>query len=385
MSQTFEIETEKTLSTSPKTNPNKREKNKTVTRSQSKSKPHCDLCKRDFCRPSDLKKHNESVHFHNAKDHAPKFEEVADLSTIYCKTCDSKFDSRTRLKQHVKEMHNIIQPRNRRRNDQIEPSFFCDVCNKGYTRKYDMEIHRNKLHPDEPIPGDNIQKNQREENKCFYRKCSVVEDNGETIYKCDICDRSFTEKYNLLRHRTIHTGDKSYCCQYCGKSFRVTSGLIRHINDCHLKIKKIQCELCSRKFTTRANRDEHMNIHTGTRPFVCDICGKAFKQKASLYSHNLYHKNVFKYHCTVCGKRYRRSQELKVHSWLHTGYKPYNCGQCKASFRLSHDFKRHMRTHNKVSECVCKECGSVFSQERYLRVHSKIHQQISIESDSNLN
>jgi len=36
---------------------------------------------------------------------------------------------------------------------------------------------------------------------------------------CDICQRVFSRKYDLNRHRRIHTGDKPYKCHICGLGF----------------------------------------------------------------------------------------------------------------------------------------------------------------------
>ncbi|CAG9120093.1 unnamed protein product [Plutella xylostella] len=46
------------------------------------------------------------------------------------------------------------------------------------------------------------------------------------------------------------------------------------------------CDVCGNAFKHRKTLSEHMNRHTGLRPYECKICGATFGFKASLYTHN---------------------------------------------------------------------------------------------------
>ncbi|XP_044263377.1 zinc finger protein OZF-like isoform X2 [Tribolium madens] len=312
------------------------------------SKAVCDICNKTLSRTRDLKRHKTSCH--------------PDPKVI---------ENRLQLKNHAFEIHQVKQKRQRRKKNEIVAKFFCDVCEKGFTRKHDMEKHRGRMHAEYEL--EQKEQSVRKNNLAVLEKCKSRDSDGKVFYNCDFCQRIFGQSYNLMRHRTVHTGVREYFCHLCGKSFRVSNGLKRHIEAFHNGVKNFSCEVCKRTFSARATRDEHMNIHTNNRPFVCDICGKSFKQKASLYVHKMFHTDTYRFECSYCGKKFRRNQDLKIHTWLHTGHRPHSCHKCKAAFRLRHDLTRHLRIHEKLNECVCNECGSVFSQERYLKVHKKIH------------
>ncbi|XP_018613843.1 zinc finger and BTB domain-containing protein 43-like [Scleropages formosus] len=61
---------------------------------------------------------------------------------------------------------------------------------------------------------------------------------------------------------------------------------------------------CGKSFTHKSQRDRHMGMHLGLRPYGCTICGKKFKMKHHLVGHMKIHTGIKPYECSICRKRF---------------------------------------------------------------------------------
>ncbi|KAK3722284.1 hypothetical protein QZH41_016392 [Actinostola sp. cb2023] len=89
-------------------------------------------------------------------------------------------------------------------------------------------------------------------------KCADQHDSS-MAFVCDLCNKSFTQETNLVRHKkAIHSG-RSFNCERCGNSFNRRDVLKRHMKK-HSQDKEHKCQHCERKFYRKDMRDDHQKV-----------------------------------------------------------------------------------------------------------------------------
>ena len=81
---------------------------------------------------------------------------------------------------------------------------------------------------------------------------------------------------------------------------------------------------------------------------------------------------------SVTAKRMSEGNVLKEHLQRHTGIKPFGCPLCDTKFYRKTEQKQHFAAvHDKVRPINCLYCPKTFSRKYHLKTHLKSHNIIS--------
>lgn len=128
-----------------------------------------------------------------------------------------------------------------------------------------------RIVPPSPPPAMKVLKRRR--SKAYF-VCTVPE-----------CKEKFSSSETLETHMKLHQVIKPFTCKTCGKVCRTESSLkvhqARHANDS----EKCTCDVCERNFSSRSALKKHkLRIHRPL-PHVCPYCHSGFEEERYMAIH----------------------------------------------------------------------------------------------------
>ncbi|CAG9855484.1 unnamed protein product [Phyllotreta striolata] len=204
-----------------------------------------------------------------------------------CGICNNTYKSTVLLKKHVRRAH----------MNQSQKSHTCGICGTVCRTRSSLLTHKLK--------------------------------HFEKQFKCDQCDKAYSTKAHLKVHKSTHTNERPFLCNICGKDFNYANALMYHMR-LHTNEKNYQCEYCPKRFRMMNSLHRHVRTHTGEKPYKCQYCGRDFSSRGEVVCHEYKHTGYRPYHCKYCKKGFSKTHNLKIHLLSHGG--PYHCRYCNKMF-----------------------------------------------------
>jgi KRAB domain-containing zinc finger protein len=153
-----------------------------------------------------------------------------------------------------------------------------------------------------PLPRENKKRKMKHisesKSEKYVRKDSVKEESSTSQtssasrrklaqHECVFCNKRFRDRYHLVRHLSVHSGETAPDCKLC-KTPRNCCGCVPHSPQ-YSPIKQHKCDICSKMFRDKYHLNRHSLVHTKEKPHQCEVCQKLFSRKDKLMQHSVLH------------------------------------------------------------------------------------------------
>ena len=339
-------------------------------------KPHvCGKCFHKFASKDLLKDHSVTCTHKLAHRSVQMEAENNEIQLDNCPTCGEAFLPADLLMNHIltcyekkpvacEENHPATEE-----NDMAEHKLEHLKINPAVTNVSQHEVKQEQGDEEADHEKDSVSRIENDEMSLMASvPMSEPQATVDKPYPCDQCEKAFSNKGYLWKHKLMHTGKKPHKCDQCGKCFARKTGLNGHLRR-HMTNKPYQCKMCEKTFCFNNELRKHLYVHTGNTLYKCDYCDKGFNRKSYLTAHVRKHTGEKPYQCDQCEERFSGNGYLQKHIRSHHGgEKPYQCDQCEKRFSDKRYLQFHIRIHN-GEVYRCDQCHKSFTSKSNLMTH----------------
>ncbi|XP_017288718.1 zinc finger protein 668 [Kryptolebias marmoratus] len=189
-------------------------------------------------------------------------------------------------------------------------------------------------------------------------------------HRCSVCDLQLPSKFKLQDHMNLHTGARPYCCAECGKRFcQIYSYRVHLRTHAKAKAERLWCRICLMGFGSQEELKKHLSrAHPEDRFYECDLCKRVFTSLKDCQSHVQFHKCMVNIACEVCGRSFRSEKSLARHK-KRTCLRSFKCTDCHETFAKKNALLKHSFSHLGLLPYTCIRCRCHFRLAKLYRKH----------------
>ncbi|XP_061530999.1 zinc finger protein 79 [Phycodurus eques] len=189
-------------------------------------------------------------------------------------------------------------------------------------------------------------------------------------YVCSVCGLRLPSNFKLLDHMNLHTGARPYCCAECGKRFSQIHNYRVHLRKHgQNKADRPHCRICLMSFASPKSLEHHLsNTHFEKQFYECDLCKRVFTNLKACEHHVELHKAMPEIVCKKCGRHFSQAKSLKRHQ-KKACHRIFKCTDCSETFSNKNLLLKHSFSHLGLLPYTCIRCRCHFRLAKLYRQH----------------
>ncbi|XP_056901501.1 zinc finger protein 1035 [Takifugu flavidus] len=291
-----------------------------------------------------------------------------------CPHCEQTFRYNSLLMRHLVS-HTGLQP------------YVCAHCGERFSTQTKCSLHEASCSQVSIAEEPNVELKSEKDT------ANVPKAEGDAMYNCRFCTRTFMKARNLRRHILTHNEVNPYRCKACDSCFSRYDHL--KVHQTHCKRERTRLEVCIPKISLDDVGKGWQNKYTFETSkkqdaFDCDICSKSFSTQSILARHNSMFHMSGSFKCLACDSSFTHESSLRKHIkkkktcarisktkatglTLHTNPDPTKNVTKPLSVVRNRILHRAQPHFDKNSKYLCSYCPRVFTNNSQLRVHTYLH------------
>lgn len=187
---------------------------------------------------------------------------------------------------------------------------------------------------------------------------------------CSVCDLQLPSKFKLQDHMNLHTGARPYCCAECGKRFCQIYNYRVHLRThAQTKVDRLMCRVCLKGFASQEDLKDHLSrTHLENEFYECDLCKRVFTSLKACEYHVQLHKCMLNVVCEVCGHNFSSPKSLARHRRKRC-HRNFKCTDCPKTFTKKNALLKHSFSHLGLLPYTCIRCRCHFRLAKLYRQH----------------
>ena len=320
----------------------------------------------NFCQPIDNNTRDLSMNIIDSIQEtsvfSPFFDESLQKSVIsYIRRNNSLF--KETLNEYLEQTSDQLVSQNVNTNEQ-NMRIKCDICDRSYSNKHSLSVHMSIKHR-------KIDRNRRQKTS----KDSQM----NNTFKCDICHRFYSNKNSLRMHKYYchkirikpisETTKKEriyFKCNFCDNKYSNLKCYREHKKKKHDINPRKKCPKCPKLILSDIRYEVHLNMHQNNGVFKCwhNGCDKKKSSETEAMNHLQRHKLKEKFEENP-NEKFKFPCDWPGCDYM--GRSRYWVGQ--------HKIMRHYPDDDTTRKFACEHpgCGKKFKTKGYLSSHSETH------------